>query len=53
VVKKLSGDKLKILSHSTPKRDMSKAYSSNKGAMAMGINRATNSSISEFGIADL
>lgn len=29
MVKKLSGDKLKILSHSTPKRDMSKAYSSN------------------------
>jgi hypothetical protein len=30
MVKKLSGDKLKILiSHSTPERDMSKAYSSN------------------------
>ena len=27
--KKLSGDKLKILSHSNPERDMSKAYSSN------------------------
>jgi hypothetical protein len=29
VVKKLSGYKLKILSHSNPERDMSKAYSSN------------------------
>ena len=29
MVKKLSGDKLKILSHSNPERDMSKAYSSN------------------------
>jgi transposase len=29
VVKKLSGDKLKILSHSNPESDMSKAYSSN------------------------
>jgi hypothetical protein len=29
VVKKLSGDKLKILNHSNPERDMSKAYSSN------------------------
>lgn len=29
MVKKLSGDKLKILNHSNPERDMSKAYSSN------------------------